>query len=644
MNKYYLTTPIYYVNAAPHIGHTYTTLVADTIKRLKQMQGIEAYLVTGSDEHGQKIQRAAEKMGKTPQEYTDIISAEFQKTWQDLGLQIDRFQRTTSPQHAAAVGKLFLDCQSNGYIYKGSYTGYYSVVNEAFVADAKPGDVDPETGQPLELVTEENLFFKLSAFQDQLIAWHEKHPDFLQPEARRNEVLAFLRNEKLQDLSISRTTIQWGIPVPGHPGHVFYVWFDALMTYWSAVEGQDRWPADLHLMSKEIVRFHAIYWPAFLMAAGWPLPKRIYSHGWLLFEENKMSKSRGNIVRATPIQQVMGFDALRYFLLREVPFGQDGNFSYDALVARYNSDLANGLGNLVSRTLSMLKQYREGKVPTPSLEGLGGETVHQAMAHFEAFEFHRGLESIWRWIAELDKYIVENAPWKLAKDVSREAQARLDEVLYKCFESLRIITALVSPVIPESAAKIWSQLGFTQLGAVRLGDLSWGQTPAGHLIGEVSPLFPRLDAKASIDKMKELEAAEYERQAALVGKAPAPPAEAPTPISPIAETISIDDFVKVDLRVGLVLAAEAVKGADKLLRLQIDIGEATGPRTIVAGIAKAYEPASLIGRKVAIVANLAPRKLKGIESQGMIVAASLEGGSPVLAGFLEDVPIGARLK
>lgn len=644
MNKYYLTTPIYYVNAAPHIGHTYTTLVADTIKRLKTMQGVEAYLVTGSDEHGQKIQRAAEKMGKTPQEYTDIISAEFEKTWKELGLQIDRFQRTTSPQHAEAVGKLFAACQANGFIYKGSYTGYYSVVNEAFVADAKPGDVDPETGQPLELVTEENLFFKLSAFQDKLIEWHEKHPDFLQPEARRNEILAFLKNEKLQDLSISRTTIQWGIPVPGHEGHVFYVWFDALMTYWSAVEGQERWPADLHLMSKEIVRFHAIYWPAFLMAAGWPLPKRIYSHGWLLFEENKMSKSRGNIVRATPIQQVMGFDALRYFLLREIPFGQDGNFSYDALVARYNADLANGLGNLVSRTLSMLKQYREGKIPTPSLAGLGGETVETAMTHFEAFEFHRGLESIWRWIGELDKYIVENAPWKLAKDASREAQARLDEVLYNCFESLRIITALVSPVLPESAAKIWSQLGYTELGLVRMGDLTWGKTPQGHVIGEVSPLFPRMEAKAAIEKMKELEAAEYERQAALVGKAPEPKAEESAPISPIAETISIDDFVKVDLRVGKVLSAEAVKGADKLLHLKIDIGEPTGPRTIVAGIAKAYDPAALIGRKVAIVANLAPRKLKGIESQGMIVAASLEGGSPVLAGFLEDVPVGARLK
>ena len=637
MSKYYLTTPIYYVNAAPHIGHTYTTLVADAIKRLKAMQGIEAYLVTGADEPGQKIERAATKMGKTPQDYTDLISAEFEQTWKQLGLSIDKFQRTSSPQHAEAVIKLFHACEKNGFIYKGSYTGYYSVVNEAFVPDAKPGDVEPETGQPLEMVTEENLFFKLSAFQDQLIAMHEANPDFLQPESRRNEVLAFLKNEKLQDLSISRTTIQWGIPVPDHPGHVFYVWFDALMTYWSAVEGQDRWPADLHLMSKEIVRFHAIYWPAFLWAAGWPLPKKIYSHGWLLFEDNKMSKSRGNIVRATPIQQVMGFDALRYFLLREIPFGNDGSFSYDALVARYNADLANGLGNLVSRTLSMIKQYRDGKLPAP----VGGDasavgTVETAMAHYDRLEFHKALESIWRWIGELDKYIVENAPWKLAKDASPLAQARLDEVLYRCFESLRIITALAAPVIPETAAKIGVQLNIA-------GPMTWGHTPVGHSIGEISPMFPRMDAAVAIAQMRALEVEEVARQNLLLGKVvedDAPKVD----ITPIAETISIDDFVKVDLRVGKILSAEAVKGADKLLHLKVDIGEATGPRTIVAGIAKAYKPEQLIERKVVIVANLAPRKLKGIESQGMIVAASLEGGSPVLAAFLEEVPVGARLK
>jgi methionyl-tRNA synthetase len=635
MNKYYLTTPIYYVNAAPHIGHTYTTIVADTIKRLKALEGIEAFLVTGSDEHGQKIQRAAAKVGKTPQEYTDLIAAEFESTWKQLGLSIDKFQRTTSPQHAAAVAKLFAACEANGYIYKGSYTGYYSVTSEAFVPDAKEGDVDPDSGVPLELVTEENLFFKLSAFQQRLIEFHEQNPQFLQPESRRNEILSFLKSEPLQDLSISRTTIQWGIPVPNHPGHVFYVWFDALMTYWSAVEGTDYWPADLHLMSKEIVRFHAIYWPAFLMAANWPLPKRIYSHGWLLFEDNKMSKSRGNIVRATPIKEVMGIDALRYFLLREIPFGSDGSFSYDALVARYNSDLANGLGNLLSRTLSMITQYRGGKLPAP-IEA-DSSAIATVRAHYDAFEFHKALECLWRWIGDLDKYIVENAPWKLAKDASPEAQARLDAVLYRCFESLRLITALASPVIPNSAARIRQQLNIE-------GPLTWGHTPAGHQIGEVSPIFPRLDPKLVIEQMKNLESAELDRQNALLGNAPAPEPAAPSNITPIADTISIDDFVKVDLRVGQVLSAEPVKGADKLLHLKVDIGEPTGPRTIVAGIAKAYAPEQLLNRKVVIVANLAPRKLKGIESQGMIVAASLEGGSPVLAAFLEEVPIGARLK
>ncbi len=505
------------------------------------------------------------------------------------------------------------------------------MTREAFVADAKEGDVDPDSGQPLELLTEENLFFKLSAFQDKLIELHETNPQFLQPESRRNEILSFLKTEKLQDLSISRTTIQWGIPVPNHPGHVFYVWFDALMSYWTAVEGKNLWPADLHLMSKEIVRFHAIYWPAFLMAAGWLLPKRIFSHGWLLFEDNKMSKSRGNIVRATPIQQVMGIDALRYFLLREIPFGSDGSFSYDALVARYNSDLANGLGNLLSRTLSMIQQYRGGKLPAP-VEA-DASAIATAKAHYDNFEFHKALEAIWRWIGDLDKYIVENAPWKLAKDASPEAQARLDAVLYRCFESLRLITALAAPILPESAAKISKQLNIE-------GPLTWGHTPAGHAIGEVAPIFPRLDAKVAIDQMKALEIVELDRQNALLGKT----VEAPSNVAPISETISIDDFVKVDLRVGKVLSAEPVKGADKLLHLKVDIGEPTGARTIVAGIAKAYEPGQLLNRKVVIVANLAPRKLKGIESQGMIVAASLDGGSPVLAAFLEEVPIGARLK
>jgi len=636
--KYYLTTPIYYVNAAPHIGHAYTTIAADTISRFKTMQGYDVVLTTGTDEHGQKIERSAEAAGKTPQELTDIVSEEFRKQWEVLGLKIDRFQRTTSPQHADVVRDLFTRCLEKGYIYKGSYTGQYCVSDELYVNDAKPGDPCPECGRITETVTEENYFFKLSDFTEKIIQFHEANPEFLQPDTRRNEVLAFLR-QGLNDLSISRTTIKWGIPLPVEGNHVFYVWFDALTTYKSAVEGQQLdgeplWPADLHLIGKEILRFHAIFWPAFLMAAEYPLPKRIYAHGWLLFENEKMSKSKGNLVRATPIVNLIGTDALRYFLLREVVFGKDGSFSYDAVIQRYNADLANGLGNLASRTLAMIKQYRDGVIPGPADYEIG-ETITRYVDAFEKFDFSHGLEVIWAFISWADGYIVEQAPWKLAKNP--DAQKRLDETLYTAAETLRIVTALVYPVIPQSAAKIWAQLGMTQpIESVRLADLKWGQLPVGQKIGEVTGIFPRLDLKTTVEKLWELEAAEKERQAALLGKAK-------VPIQPIAETIGIDDFGKVDLRVGMVKSAEAVKNADKLLHLKIDIGEAQ-PRTIVAGIAKAYKPEDLIGRKVVIVANLAPRKLKGIESQGMIVAASLEGGSPVLAGFLENIEIGARLK
>ena len=360
--NYYLTTPIYYVNAAPHIGHAYTTIAAEAIARLKRMEGFDVVLASGTDEHGAKVERAARAQGKTPEEFVDLISNEFRTQWQKLDLQIDRFKRTTDTQHAKLVNKLFEAFKANGFIYKGTYTGLYAVVSESFINDAKPGDIDPETGKPYEEVTEENYFFKLSAFAERLLELYDSNPDFIGPEIRRNEVLSFVKGG-LSDLSITRTSIKWGITVESDPAHVFYVWFDALMTYISAVDGEDRWPADLHLIGKEILRFHAVYWPAFLMAAGWPLPKRIFAHGWLLFENDKMSKSRGNIVRPTPIAEVMGVDALRYFLLREIVFGQDGSFSFDALVGRYNSDLANGLGNLASRTLNMVQQYRGGIIP-----------------------------------------------------------------------------------------------------------------------------------------------------------------------------------------------------------------------------------------------------------------------------------------
>jgi len=518
------------------------------------------------------------------------------------------------------------------------------VVSEAFVNDAKPGDIDPETGKPFEELTEENYFFKLSAFTERLLEFYEQNPDFIGPEIRRNEVLAFVK-QGLSDLSITRTSIKWGIPVEADPAHVFYVWFDALTTYMSAVAGEERWPADLHLIGKEILRFHAVYWPAFLMAAGWPLPKRVFAHGWLLFENDKMSKSRGNIVRPTPIAEVMGVDALRYFLLREVVFGGDGSFSFDALVGRYNSDLANGLGNLASRTLNMISQYREGAIPSSKgdegVQAAAEKLAAQAWAAYEAFDFSHALEHIWNIVSVADKFIVERAPWKLAKDQSPEAQVKLDETLYTCAEALRLASALASPVLPHAAQAIWKQLGFSgSIADIGKNALTWGGLQVGQKIGEIQPVFPRLDAKPTIQRMQELEEAEKKRQAELLGKKAEAVSE---PVVIDANAIAIDDFAKVDLRVGEVKSAEAVKGADKLLHLKIDIGEAE-PRTIVAGIALAYKPEQLIGRKVVIVANLAPRKLRGLTSQGMIVAASLEGGLPVLAGFHEDVPVGARLK
>jgi len=647
--KYYLTTPIYYVNAAPHIGHAYTTIVADLWRRFKRMQGYEAVLTTGSDEHGVNVERAAERAGKTPKEFCDVIAAEFERQWQLLGLQIDHFQRTTNANHARVVNDLFKRCRDNGFIYKGSYTGQYCIFDNLYVNDAKPSDPCPDCGRPTETITEENFFFKLSAFAGRLLELYESQPEFIQPETRRNEVMSFVR-QGLNDLSITRTNIKWGIPVQGEAPHVFYVWFDALATYISAVdgikssEGEELWPADLHLIGKEIVRFHAVFWPAFLMAAGMELPKRIFAHGWLLFEESKMSKSRGNIVRSEPIRQVMGADALRYFLLREVVFGQDGSFSYDALVGRYNSDLANGLGNLASRTLTMINQYRGGAIPEgtePEIAALANDTIQAFQDAFERFEFSKGLEAVWALISAVDKFIVKWAPWKLARQLEdSSAQEQLSTTLYTAAEALRIAAALLYPVLPQSTPKIWAQLGMPEpIESVRYDTLGWGGLKPGQTVGEVTGVFPRIDLKEAVANMRALEDQATAEQAVLMGKKPAEPAaQASEPAK-----ITIDDFLKVDMRVGLVLTAERVKGSDKLVHITVDIGEPE-PRTLVAGIAEAYTPSELVNRKVVIVANLQPRKLKGITSNGMIVAASVGDGKPVLAGFHEDIPVGARLK
>jgi len=648
--KYYLTTPIYYVNAAPHIGTAYCTFTADLIKRFKKQQGYDpVVLTTGSDEHGQNVERAARKIGKTPEEYATTIANEFIRQWQELGISYDHFIRTSDPKHFACVRDLFERCQKNGYIYKGAYTGQYCFHDELYVIDAKPGDPCPDCGRTTETVTEENYFFRLSAFTERLLDLYEREPGFIAPETRRNELIAFVR-QGLNDLSITRTTINWGIPVPVEGKHVFYVWFDALISYKSAVEGENLWPADLHLIGKDILRFHAIYWPAFLMAGGLPLPKKVFAHGWVLVQESKMSKSRGNVVRPGPIVRVLGSgdelagaDALRYFLWREIPYGQDGNFSYDALIDRYNADLANGIGNLASRTLGMIEQYFEGRIPTsegdPEIRDQAARTSEAVTQAFEGFEFSRGLEAVWAYVSRIDKFIVERAPWKLAKQRTTDAEAdkRLSETLYTAAESVRLLCVWLYPVLPASMKKMWMQLGMkSPLEDTRVADTAWGKLPTGQNMQKAAAIFPRMETAPAIQRMQQLEIEEKHRQDALLGKKNTAQRE-------VDGTIAIEDFAKVDLRVGEVKSAEKVKGSDKLLHLKVDIGEPDA-RTIVAGIAGAYEPEKLIGRKVVIVANLAPRKMRGLISQGMIVAASTDNGSPVLAGFHEDIAVGAKLK
>jgi methionyl-tRNA synthetase len=665
--KYYLTTPLYYTNGMPHIGHTYSTIVADVIRRYKRMRGFDVFMTTGADEHGVNVERSAQKAGKSPQEFSTEIAAQWRRLWDDLEIPGDEFIRTTDERHHRTVQWLFKRCRENGFIEKGHYTGQYCVHDNAYVVDAGPGDPCPDCGRPTETVTEENYFFKLSEFQQRLLDFYAANPDFVQPETRRNEVLSFV-NGGLRNLSITRTTIRWGIPVPGEAPHVFYVWFDALIGYLSAVGGPDfeqrgLWPADLHLVGKEIIRFHAVYWPAFLMAADLPLPKQIWAHGWLLFDAEKMSKSRGNVVRPRPIVGVMGIEPLRYYLLREIVFGQDGSFSYDALVTRYNSDLANGLGNLASRTLTMIERYFDGTIPDPAnnvsfsqAEGQLDREVREfaemaalqdrpagVLWRFDHLDFSRALEQIWMLVSEVDSYLTSTQPWVLAGDEAK--RVRLARVLHTAAEALRFIAVLAHPVLPQSTEKIWRQLGqTTSLANVQMDQLSWGQLKPGTKIGKPEGIFPRVEKSETIAR---IEAMEQEQN-----KAPEAPMATPStaaglsaaaaPAAAVGAKIGIEDFAKVEMRVGQVKTAGRVAGADKLLQLQVDIGDEV--RQIVAGLALAYKPEDLVGRKVVVVTNLQPRKLRGVESNGMIVAASLPDGSPVLAGFLEDVPVGAKLK
>jgi methionyl-tRNA synthetase len=699
---FYLTTPIYYVNARPHLGTAYSTIVTDTIARLKRAEGYDVFFLTGTDEHGQKVQRSAKAMNCTPQQFVDRMTAEFRALWDKLGLSYTDFIRTTEPRHKEGVQKLFTLLKDRGYIYKGSYTGQYCIYDEAYV-DGPPGTLCPDCGRVTETVSEENYFFKLSAFERKLLEYYDEHPTFIRPDTRRNEVISFVRSG-LRDLSISRTSFTWGIPVPGDEKHVIYVWMDALVNYitalgWGSADDSlyQRYWADprlreagtpLHIIGKEISRFHCVYWPAFLMAAGLPLPHTIFAHGWLLFEQSKMSKSRGNIVRAETIQEVLGTDALRYFLLREIVFGQDGSFSFDALVQRYNADLANGYGNLVSRTLAMITRYFGGVVPAGEGEARVRQSAEEAIVTFrermDAFDFSRALETLWQLVGTVDGYITATTPWKLGALEDEASRQQLGTILYTCAESIRIITALVAPVLPDAAAKVWQQLGLGEIANADLAHITWGGLRPGSKLGEPAPLFPRAE-KDAVTRMRDIE--ENRPQSALeqalasvpaatagtpseataapattapeaaprpvASAAPSAPAPAATPAAATPATaapaasatpgqITIDDFTKIELRVALVKVAERVPKADKLLRLEVDLGTET--RQILAGIAESYDPATLVGRKVIVVANLAPRKLRGLESNGMLLAGSIEGGKAALASFLEDVPLGARVK
>ena len=638
--SFYITTPIYYPSAQLHIGHAYCTTVADTIARFKRLAGYDVFFLTGSDEHGQKIQRSAAEKGVTPLQYVDPIVAGFQKLWQRLAISNDDFIRTTEDRHVKVVQEIFRRIYEKGDIYKGEYKGLYCTPCEAYWTEHQLKDGQcPDCGRPVEEVAEEAYFFKMSHYADQLLSHIESHPDFIQPTSRRNEMINFIR-QGLDDLCISRTSFDWGIPVPTDKKHVIYVWFDALTNYLTPVgflsdpeKFHRYWPADLHLVGKEIVRFHSIIWPAILMALDLPLPKQIYGHGWLIVNGDKMSKSKGNVVDPNLLIDEFGADAIRYFLLREINLGQDGNFSRDALISRINADLANDLGNLLHRTLNMIGKFQGGIIEgsaskRPVDEALVADAMDTVKAYEEEMEklaLTPAVKTVWAFIGRANKYIDETAPWALAKDPAKKAE--LAAVLYHLAESLRIISGLISPFLPQTAPKIRQQLGCVDaLAAPSLDDLKvWGRLLAGQKIGAAEPLFPRIETEEG-------------------STAPTPPAaklHAPQTKKTVAESaeITIDEFSKIHLRVVKILSAEKVPETDKLLKLRVDLG--SEEREIVSGISQHYTSEQLIGKTVVMVVNLKPTKIRGILSQGMVLAAS-QGDQLKLLGV--DMPVGSQIR